>query len=346
MTARNRRPEAACAASQQLRAPTETSEEPKSLSGSGIPGILSKLCPMKDRAAAACSLAAEGWAANRSSPLLLEGLVDYTGPGIAQSHWSKIVMPHGYEPAALRHFGAASRSWVNSKSGHTTYLTAIRKGSMVEIVAYGEVSGPTVAVDASYWDGLANSVIPPKSKAPKPPTTTTTRTGTTTTTTTTTTSTTTTSSSTTTVALPTSCSGPCKFTFPEPDENGFASVQLNSVTENVPCPDPGGCDASAGQEIIDVNATLCAGASGVNDGSGDIDNFALALSNGTQASQDSVTFDSSVPTAFGNYGALASGQCLTGDMYYDASSGVNWTSLNLSYTSYDFSTQLVYVWNA
>lgn len=322
----------------------------KSLSGTGLSGMLSDLCPMKDRVTATCSVAAEGWAAKRSDPVLLEGLIDYTGAGIAQTYWEKVVVPHDYGRATLGHSGSSSRSWVDSEGGRTTYLTVIRKGSRVAVVVYGNVPGPNVAVEASYWDSFVSSLVPPKNEAPKPPTTTTTTTSATTTTrpstTTTARSTTTTTSSTTTAASSTTCAGPCKFSFPEPDENGFVSVQLNSVTENVACPDPGACDATGAQQVVDVNVTLCAGPGGVNDGSGDIDNFALALSNGTQASQDSVTFDSNVPTAFGAYGALAGGQCLTGDMYYDAPSGVNWTSLNFAYTSSDLSTQQVYVWKA
>jgi hypothetical protein len=56
--------------------------------------------------------------------------------------------------------------------------------------------------------------------------------------------------------------------------------------------------------------------------------------------------DSSVATAWGTYGAVAPNQCLTGDMYFEGPTGVDWSSLNFAYTSADFSTQQVYVWNS
>lgn len=160
--------------------------------------------------------------------------------------------------------------------------------------------------------------------------------------------TTTTLPTTTTAAAPsTVCTGPCKFTFPGPSFSGWASVALNAVTQNVPCPDPSfGCDATSGQTITDANVTMCAGPVGVSDAGLATTDFSLALSDGTQASQDSVTDDSSVPTAFGNYGAVAPGQCVTGDIYFDTASGSQWTSLNFSYNSADLSTSAVYVWNA
>jgi hypothetical protein len=164
--------------------------------------------------------------------------------------------------------------------------------------------------------------------------------------TTTTRSTTTTQPSTTTSGQsPTVCTGPCKFTFPQPDTDGFISAALNSVTQGVACPDPGFCDATGSQQIDDVNVTMCAGPSGAPNGT-DPSNFSFALSDNTQAPSDSATFDSSVSTAFGNYGAIAPGQCVTGDIYFDATSGTQWTSLNFDYTAADFSSQLVYVWKA
>ena len=143
---------------------------------------------------------------------------------------------------------------------------------------------------------------------------------------------------------PTTCSGDCQFTFPQPTSSGVVSIALNNVATGVACPDPGLCDASATQQIADVNFTVCAGSSGDSDIAGQVGNLALSLSDGSQAPLDSVTYDSSVPTAFGNYGAVAPGQCVTGDAYFDVGSGLTWTSLNYSYTSADFSTQTVYVW--
>ena len=141
------------------------------------------------------------------------------------------------------------------------------------------------------------------------------------------------------------CAGPCKFTFPSADADGFVSVTLNQIRQNVPCPDPGLCDATGNQQVDDANLTVCAGPSGASNGP-DLGNFSLALSDGTQASQDSVSYDSSVPGAFGTYGAVAPGQCVTGDLYFDAALGTQWTSLNFAYTSADYSTQTVYAWQA
>ena len=156
-----------------------------------------------------------------------------------------------------------------------------------------------------------------------------------------------TTTTTTTPAGPvTQCTGGCKFTFPSASLSGWVSVALNNVIQGVPCADPGVCDASATQQIDDANVTMCAGPSGVSDASSATANFALALSGGTQAPSDSVTFDSSVPTAFGGYGAVAPSQCVTGDIYFDAPSGSQWSSLNYAYTSADYSTQTVYVWSA
>lgn len=159
-------------------------------------------------------------------------------------------------------------------------------------------------------------------------------------------STTTTTTTTLPPAPATVCTGPCSFAFPQPTVSGAVSVAMNSVTQGVVCPDPGLCDATASEQIDDVNVTVCAGGTGDSDVSGQIYDFSLALGDGTQASSDSVSFDSSVPTAFGGYGAVAPNQCVTGDVYFDVPIGVSWTSLNYSYTSANFSTQAVYAWKA
>lgn len=142
----------------------------------------------------------------------------------------------------------------------------------------------------------------------------------------------------------TACTGACSFSFSQPTSSDAVSVAMNSVTEGVPCPDPGFCDATATQQVDAVNVTVCAGAAGDSYITSQIGNFSLALADGSQAGNDSVTFDGSVPTAFGNYGAVAPNQCVTGDIYFDAPVSVSWTSLNYSYTSANFATQVVYVW--
>lgn len=143
----------------------------------------------------------------------------------------------------------------------------------------------------------------------------------------------------------TKCSGPCKFTFATPTDEDVASVQLNSVAQAVNCPDSQNfflCEASTSQQIDDVNVTVCAGPKGITDGEFERTNFSLALTTGGQAGDDDVTFDSNVPSAFGNIGAVGPGQCVTGDIYYDVPGGAQWTSLNYSYES--GLNQLVYVW--
>lgn len=142
---------------------------------------------------------------------------------------------------------------------------------------------------------------------------------------------------------PTNCTGPCKFDFPQPTEQGVASVTLNSVAQGVTCPAPGLCDASIGQQIDDLNVTVCAATQGISDTSFEVDQFSLALTGATQGSLDSVTFDNSVQSAFGNYRAVAPDQCVTGDIYLDTPGGSQWTSVNYAYQS--GLTQLVYVWN-
>ena len=156
--------------------------------------------------------------------------------------------------------------------------------------------------------------------------------------------TTTTTSTTVPPKVATVCNGPCSFAFPQATSSGITSVALNTVTQGVACGDPGLCDATTSQQIDDVNVTVCAGSSGDTDVAGQVANFSLALSDGSQASSDSVSFDNSIPTALGGYGAVAPNQCVTGDVYLDAPIGVSWVSLNYSYTSADFSTQAVYEW--
>ena len=108
----------------------------------------------------------------------------------------------------------------------------------------------------------------------------------------------------------------------------------------------GGCDATPAQQLDDVNISVCAGQNGATDiGFGVPGDLSLDLTNATQASQDDVTDDSSVPTAFGNYSTLAPGQCVTGDVYFDVTSGAQWQSLNFAYQPANFQDDsAVYVW--
>ena len=68
-------------------------------------------------------------------------------------------------------------------------------------------------------------------------------------------------------ATTTSCTGPCTFTFPAPDDEGVASVAVNSVSEGITWPDPlevqyGLTDLPAGDQLDAVSVTECAGSTG------------------------------------------------------------------------------------
>jgi hypothetical protein len=148
---------------------------------------------------------------------------------------------------------------------------------------------------------------------------------------------------------PTSCTGPCTFTFPTPDNGGVASVAMNSVSEGVAWPDPlqvmyGLTDLPAGDQLDEVSVTECAGPTGINEGNLVSVELPLVLSTGSQAPVDSVTYDGLVASALGNYEAIGAEQCATGNIYFDAPTGSAWTAVNFSYAS---GINLgVYVWNA
>jgi hypothetical protein len=121
---------------------------------------------------------------------------------------------------------------------------------------------------------------------------------------------------------------------------------LNSVSEDVAWPDPTfPNDVPAGDQLDALNATMCAGPTGITAVwllSGDL---AVSVSSGVSAPVDPVTFDSSVPSAFGDYGAIGPGQCVTGNIYLDAPAGSTWAIVNFIYEATSGNT-LVYVWYA
>ena len=84
----------------------------------------------------------------------------------------------------------------------------------------------------------------------------------------------------------TSCVGPCTFTFPAPDYNDFTSVEFNSITQGVQCPNAqtGGCAATSAQQIDQVSVTMCAGGSGVQGVSKALTDFTLTSASGATAS--------------------------------------------------------------
>jgi hypothetical protein len=145
----------------------------------------------------------------------------------------------------------------------------------------------------------------------------------------------------------TSCVGSCTFTFPAPDYNGFVSVELNSVTPAVQCPNSqnGGCAATSAQQIDQVNITMCAGQGPVNGVSKGLTDFTLTAASGATATLDPVSSAPTVSTAFGNFSTLAPGLCDTGNMWFDLTANTNWSSLSFNYTSDTFTIKQIYTWN-
>ena len=154
-----------------------------SLSGTGVPGLLSKVCTGEDRLAGTCADSGVRFNASSGVPFVVEGLINWATPSQAIQVWGQMIKVAGSARTMLGRFGTASRTFEYKARGADVYLTAIAKGHVDAIVEYADTTGPTVRPDAAYWDTVANALIPPKSK---PPTTTTTTTtfGTTTTSTT------------------------------------------------------------------------------------------------------------------------------------------------------------------
>jgi hypothetical protein len=145
----------------------------------------------------------------------------------------------------------------------------------------------------------------------------------------------------------TSCIGPCTFTFPAPDYNGFVSVELNNVTPAVQCPNSqnGGCAATSAQQIDQVSITMCAGQGPVDGVSKGITDFTLTEASGATATIDPVSSSPTVSTAFGNFSTLAPGLCDTGNLWFDLTANAQWSSLTFNYTSDTFSIKQIYTWN-
>ncbi len=145
-----------------------------------------------------------------------------------------------------------------------------------------------------------------------------------------------------------SCVGPCTFTFPAPDYNDFTSVEFNSITQGVQCPNAqtGGCAATSAQQIDQVSITMCAGGSGVQGVSKALTDFTLEAASGATASLDPVSSSATVSTAFGNFSTLAAGLCDTGNVWFDLTANTQWDSLSFNYTSDSFTIKQSYSWSA
>jgi len=221
-------------------------------------------------------------------------------------------------------------------SGHGTVTVSCSSGSAKvkdKIAANGSTKSKTIHLYLVVKG--AGGTAPKKSvkvtEAGQPPTTTTTAAPT----------------PTTSANTSTSCVGPCTFTFPAPDYNGFVSVELNNITPAVQCPNSqnGGCAATSAEQIDQVNITMCAGQAPVNGVSKGITDFTLTEASGATASLDPVSSSTSVSTAFGNFSTLAPGLCDTGNLWFDLTANAQWSSLTFNYTSDTFSTKLTYTWN-
>ena len=117
---------------------------------------------------------------------------------------------------------------------------------------------------------------------------------------------------------PTSCTGSCLFKFLAPDDSGAVSVRLTGLSQDIACPDPGLCQQSSQQQLDGISVSICSGGSGITSASLEVPEFSLAVSGGSQAGLDSVTYDNSVSNALGGEGAVAANSCVTGDIFFDA----------------------------
>jgi hypothetical protein len=76
-----------------------------------------------------------------------------------------------------------------------------------------------------------------------------------------------------------------------------------------------------------------AGSSGMSDPGTEMGNFALILSDGSQAHQDSITCDNSVHYALCGLGPEGANATFGAEIFFDVPIGVNWTTVNFNYSS-------------
>lgn len=140
----------------------------------------------------------------------------------------------------------------------------------------------------------------------------------------------------TTTSKPTTyCIGPssCGYVLPAPDDSGLASLEIGYVDSNISCPDPGVCDQPAGDQLDVMVMAFTAGPSGMSDPGIEASNFALVLSDGSQAHEDSITCDNSVEYALCGLGPEGAGATFGAEIFFDVPIGVNWTTVNFRYSS-------------
>jgi hypothetical protein len=131
------------------------------------------------------------------------------------------------------------------------------------------------------------------------------------------------------------CIGPssCYYQLPAPDIFDLTALQVGYVVTNVACPDPGVCDQPAGDQLDEMILAFTVGSSGMSQPGIEASNFALILSDGSQAHQDSITCDNSVQYALCGLGAEAANATFGGEIFFDVPTGENWSTVNFRYTS-------------
>jgi len=131
------------------------------------------------------------------------------------------------------------------------------------------------------------------------------------------------------------CIGPssCSYVLPAPDDFGLASLEIGYVDSNGSCPDPGVCEQPAGDQLDVMIMAMTAGSSGMSDPGAEVGNFALILSDGSQARTDSITCDNSVQYALCGLGPEGAGATFGAEIFFDVQIGTNWTTVNFRYSS-------------
>jgi hypothetical protein len=122
--------------------------------------------------------------------------------------------------------------------------------------------------------------------------------------------------------------GSCYVTFNAPDYFGAISVSVGGISSNVVNPDPAISPTPVGDQIDEVFVGMSAGPTGMATPAGEVDSFALALTDGSQGTLSTLTFDPNVPDAMGTLKAVAPNSGFTDSIYFNVPIGSKWSSLN------------------
>jgi hypothetical protein len=136
----------------------------------------------------------------------------------------------------------------------------------------------------------------------------------------------------------------CMLVFSAPDLWDLSALTVGSVLLNIACPDPGVCDQPAGDQLDAVEVVMSVGSSGMARPCLEVGNFALVLSDGKQAPNDSITADNSVEYALCGLGFEGPNASFVAVVFFDVPSGSTWTSVNFTYYSSEGNSQ-VYVFH-